>query len=392
MSRWIRLTIRRAGFRLRELVHPYERKDGVLFIGYTNVVFGLGADFRGLITALCDGSRQVALFPFSNYARVRPGRSFMPERVEEHSIYPVNVIGSTMFHAPRHFVSLDPARFRHSYTIHRTFWELERVPDELARNFKGFDELWVPNGFVADACRHVFKGPIAIVPPLIEPDAEEQYDGVAPDVAKAGFRFLFSFDFYSGVARKNPVAVAEAFMRAFPADRSDVELVIKSMGKMDTARPEDREVVDTCARDERITLVNETYTREQYAALMHSCDCYVSLHRAEGVGLGMVEAMLLSKPVIATDYSGSRDFLNEQTGFPVRYTLRPIRDGEFLNGEGQSWAEADVDHAAEMMRRVVDDPQTTSKRAAAGRDFVLKHYSRQAVRRAMEERLEAIGH
>ena len=54
LSRWIRLTIRRAGFRLRELVHPYERKDGVLFIGYTNVVFGLGADFRGLITALCD--------------------------------------------------------------------------------------------------------------------------------------------------------------------------------------------------------------------------------------------------------------------------------------------------------------------------------------------------
>jgi glycosyltransferase involved in cell wall biosynthesis len=124
--------------------------------------------------------------------------------------------------------------------------------------------------------------------------------------------------------------------------------------------------------------------------LIASIDCYVSLHRSEGFGLGMAEAMALEKPVIATDYSGNCEFVTESTGYPIPFTLTPVWPHEYVHTEGQVWADPDEDACAAAMRHVVDYPAEAASRARAGRAFVEDRYGAINVGRLATERLDAI--
>jgi glycosyltransferase involved in cell wall biosynthesis len=125
-------------------------------------------------------------------------------------------------------------------------------------------------------------------------------------------------------------------------------------------------------------------------SLIRESNCYVSLHRSEGFGLGMAESMALGTPVIGTDYSGSTEFLSSLTGFPVAFTMRPVEPGEYSFSEGQIWAEPDTAAATEAMRRVYRDTQERQRRAAAGKAFVEAHYGRDTVGQIAAQRLRDI--
>jgi glycosyltransferase involved in cell wall biosynthesis len=126
-------------------------------------------------------------------------------------------------------------------------------------------------------------------------------------------------------------------------------------------------------------------------SLLATIDCYVSLHRSEGFGLGMAEAMALEKPVIATNYSGNCEFVTKNTGYPIPFTLTPLRPHEYVHAEGQVWADPDEDACAETMRDIVDCPDEAASRARAGRTFVEDRYGAVNVGRIVGERLEAIS-
>ncbi len=116
----------------------------------------------------------------------------------------------------------------------------------------------------------------------------------------------------------------------------------------------------------RITILQGDWQRADVLALMASVDCFVSLHRSEGFGLGMAEAMFLGKPVIGTSFSGNTEFLTEETGFPVPYHMRAVEQGEYPYSAGNSWAEPDIRTAAGMMRSVAC--RTDEVRSKALRD------------------------
>jgi glycosyltransferase involved in cell wall biosynthesis len=217
----------------------------------------------------------------------------------------------------------------------------------------------------------------------------------APNRAKFGldptkFYFLFSFDRNSFMERKNPLGVASAFAIAFGDGRDDVGLIFKMSGSRTPFQKIALELEATAKRDPRITILQGDWQRADILTLMSSVDCFVSLHRSEGFGLGMAEAMFLGKPVIGTAYSGNADFLTEETGFPVPHQICAVKQGEYPHSAGNSWAEPDLRIAAEMMRTVASRTNEVRSKALRGQTYIQQHHSPKAVGSVVAARLREL--
>ena len=365
-------------------------RPGLLFIGYVEASLGLGESLRGLVNSAAQAGVPFAIEPYNVNVETRVTGPFREADYDRENAYAVSVIEMAVDQLPTVFETLGPRLSSGSYTVLRTYWELPQAPLAWAPLLAPIDEIWAPNEFVAGAFRHIFDGPITIIPPCVDVVPRETLPREALGLAAGRFHFLFTFDYFSFPARKNPIGVVRAFRAAFPRGDEPVALVIKSTGSQDQY-PEIRAIIAKAASlDPRITVMDGTLTRDDIEALIAGCDAYVSLHRSEGFGLGMVEAMSFGRPVIGTDFSGSTDFLSARTGYPVPFTPRPVRRGEYVYSEGQFWAEPDMEAAARAMRAVFEDRDEASRRAQVGRAFVLDRYSRENVGRKLAARLAEI--
>jgi glycosyltransferase involved in cell wall biosynthesis len=264
-------------------------------------------------------------------------------------------------------------------------WELPVWPARWKPAFDFVQEVWAATTYTqamyeAASGRRVPCMPLPAAVGRVQPQAREAL-GLPP----SAFLYLYVFDLNSWLPRKNPWAVIEAFERAWPqgpgapsgapleqplgparregrgsrvrgagrgrAPPGEVGLVLKTMNGRD-GHPLWEAFKERCARDPRIVLLDRTMDRGEVLGLIGACDAYVSLHRAEGFGRTLAEAMLLGKPVVATDFSGNTDFLTQEVGFPVRWSQRQVEPGDYLFVEPDDdawWAEPDVAHAAEQM-------------------------------------------
>ena len=206
------------------------------------------------------------------------------------------------------------------------------------------------------------------------------------------FTFLFLFDFYSTLQRKNPLGLVEAFTHAF-APGEGPQLVLKSHNG--DFKPERLARLREAAGDRPdIHIVDQFLTAAEMAALMRRADCYVSLHRAEGFGLTLGETMALGKPVIATGFSANLDFMTAENSYLVRHKETLVGpEGENYPEHG-TWAEPDVDHAAQLMREVWEHQDEARARGARAQREIAEHFSLEAVGRVARERLKrlAAGH
>jgi glycosyltransferase involved in cell wall biosynthesis len=202
------------------------------------------------------------------------------------------------------------------------------------------------------------------------------------------FVFLFLFDFYSVSERKNPLGLIDAFRRAFdPTDRA--WLVLKtSHAEHDRAALAELERAGAGAN---VRVTDRVLDRAGVDAWMASADAYVSLHRSEGFGITLAEAMALGKPVIATGYGGNVDFMQDGSAFLLRHQARTLERDFGAYARGSSWAEPDLGHAAEIMRRVYDDPGAARQVAERGRADVQRTLAPAIVGRMMNERLRTIA-
>jgi glycosyltransferase involved in cell wall biosynthesis len=203
------------------------------------------------------------------------------------------------------------------------------------------------------------------------------------------FLFLMMYDMHSHQSRKNPQAAVEAFRRAFP-DAARVGLVIKTMNA-ETYPREWAKLEKHLASLPGITLINTMLSRQEVYNLESLCDCFVSLHRSEGFGLGLAESMYLGKPTLATNWSGNVDFMNESNSCPVRYTLVKLEQDYGPYHKGQHWAEADCDHAAWYMKKLVEDADFRRRIADAGQHTIRTDFSYEAVGKMYRRRLSIIA-
>jgi glycosyltransferase involved in cell wall biosynthesis len=250
-----------------------------------------------------------------------------------------------------------------------------------------FDEIWVATSFVAGAVRGDRPAAVA-VPTPVEIGRVRDY---RRDEFGAGPRSPVHVRLRSQPVRKNAIAVVDAFRRAFPPGRHDVALVIKSSN----ARrfPEHHAaLVARIAGDDRIVAFDRFLSRDAVWGLQSVCDCYVSLHRSEGLGLGLAECMLQGKPAIATHWSGNLDFMTPDNSALVDCTFVPVGEGEYpASNPGQQWAEPDVAQAAALMRRMVDDRPWRETLAARGQRDVRERLSPVSAAERIRARLAEVG-
>ncbi|MCW1955931.1 MAG: glycosyltransferase [Roseobacter sp.] len=280
---------------------------------------------------------------------------------------------------------------KNRYNICYGAWELETIPTYLA-NTRYVDEYWGLSNFIADAARkrlnipvHAFPLPVNLhFPDLLAPRARF-------GIPEEAFAFLFTFSVDSTMARKNPEATLDAFQTAFPDPSVPVVMVFKSMIRQ--ASKYNREAFDAfkarAKEDPRVILVEETLSLDENASLYMRCDAYISLHRAEGFGLTMAEAMGYGKPTIGTGYSGNLDFMCADNSCLVKYAKVKMAPGLY-HGQQREWAEPDTDDAARHMRRVFDDVRFREKIARAGKRTIYQEFSTHAVGKKLLARLSDI--
>jgi glycosyltransferase involved in cell wall biosynthesis len=373
-------------------VRPLPARRGILFVGYVEAGLGLGESLRGLLAAAAARDVQFGIYPFRFGVETRNIGPFMREKYDRSHCYDLNVIEVAADQVPTVFGSLDSRLYAGNYNVLRTYWELPKAPAAWVPMLCGVDEIWVPNEFVRNAFRNVFPGAITLVPPCVVIDETAVYPGRRKlGLDDRRFYYLFSFDYYSYPDRKNPLGVLKTFQDAFRKGDENVGLIIKSTGAP-AHYPEIKQRMQAAMEvDPRIKIFDRTMTRREVLGLIQSCDCYVSLHRAEGFGLAMVEAMNFGKAVIGTDFSGSTDFLSEQTGFPVSCELRPVQPNEYVWTEGQSWAEPNHQKAIELLKLVFENPQLGTKKGNNARAFVRQRYGKDAVGAVLEARIAEIA-
>jgi len=284
-----------------------------------------------------------------------------------------------------------------SYRIGFFLWEMEVLPQSHRLALDLLDEIWVPSAYLARVYAAAFDKPVInmrkgiTLPATIPPLPRARYG-----IEAAAFCFLCSFDFHSAVERKNPMAAVQAFQLAFPPGDDSVRLVIKSTefvaDHWGDPHGQWQALQAACLAESRIHLIVEAMGFDDYLGLIACTDCVVSPHRAEGFGYLPAYAMLLGKPAIITDYSGTQEYCDETTAFPVRATLRPVQPVEaYYQMEGAYWAEVDVPHMAERMREVLADPAAAQRRAAAGRTRLQQEFSEAALAARYADRLRALG-
>lgn len=262
-------------------------------------------------------------------------------------------------------------RLRRRPVIAYWAWELEELPPEWCRAARGLTEIWTPSDFSATALRSRLRIPVRVVPHPV-PRRTVAADRSRFGLPKRTCIFLTFVNFHSNVARKNPQATIAAYARAFPVPRDDVLLVIKLEGAL--AAPDLAHRLRTMAADCAcpVRFIIGTLDQAGRDALIASCDVLVSLHRSEGFGLTLAEAMSFGTPVVATAWSGNLDFMAPYQGSLVRADLVPVCDPQDFYAPGGRWAEPDVGEAAGWLRSLADNPQLRTRltESAAGLDLV----------------------
>lgn len=375
---------------LNEFPHTEQGEGGLDIYGFIRGQFGLGESVRLYSRALLSVGYDAALHDVDLGLPHGWNDHSLDAFIRENSVHRVSIV----FINPDFFESalekIGRERLVGKYIIGCWFWELERIPDSWMSALDKVDAIMVASAFIEGAFRGVTDKPILRVPIPLSPVPDSGLHRDDFGLEDGCFIFLTSFDFNSSTARKNPLAVIAAFRAAFPAERRDVRLVVKSSNGH---RHDDgiRDLLRAAFGDSRIIIRDEVIDRAHVRALQRCCDAYVSLHRAEGFGLGLAECMELGKPVVATRWSGNMEFMNEHNSCLVDYTLVSVKEGEYPDSVGASWAEADITSAAAAMLKLADFPHFAHDIGLKGQQCVRHRLAPASAANALISQLKVLG-
>jgi hypothetical protein len=363
----------------------------ITVIGHPWAPIGMGEQLRSHLLAGNAVGLHHRVFDIFRYAqRSDPAHARLVEPLERADVPP----GIRIFHVNgdevERVIAAFEARgndFAAGYNIVVPAWELPIYPAEWAEKLRRFDEVWALSAFIQAALAGA-----GIEAPLIGQAIEPPPGPLLPrrhfGIRESAFVLLTFFDLSSYASRKNPFAVVEMFSRLrAEAPFRDLQLVLKAKnGERDA-----RDWAATVATDPQVKVIDTPLDTLGVLSLINACDCFVSLHRAEGFGRGPGEAMALGRLAMATGWSGNVDFMTAGNALLVNHAMVELAPDDYPHGQGQAWADPDIAHACALLRPVLDDPARGGAIARRGRAEVLLSHGNRAVGLRILARLERIA-
>lgn len=358
---------------------------GVNVSGYLDAESGMGEAARASIRSI-----EAAGIPFALNnvpSLLRAADATYRGAFGVNNPHPFNLVHLNSDNMPAFAARRGPAYFKGRYTIGYWFWELASLPPDWVMYSGYVDEVWAATRFVRDAVQERCRVPAVVIPlPIVLPPLPARgraHFGIPEGPAV----FLYMFDVSSQMERKNPLGAIRAFRKAGLA-RDAAVLVLKY-----TNAEYDRTGVRRLHEEAsglNVVMLDGYLDRPDLAALVNAADCYLSPHRSEGFGLTILEAMSLGKPAIGTAYSGNMDFMTPENSYLLDFTLAPLAHNHGPYPAGAVWADPDVDHAARLIREVVEHPADAAARGRQARIDVERDRNPHATGRLVRERLEAL--
>ena len=363
----------------------------VTFIGHPFAPIGMGEQLRSHISACNHLHLHHGVFDIFRYAQRSDPAHFGVVGARERQAVPP---GIRIFHVNGdevdNVIAAFEARgnsFAAGHNVIVPAWELPSYPRVWAEKLRRFDEVWALSGFIRDSLaaagirahrigQSVETDPIAFLPRRLF------------GIRESSFVLLHFLDLTSYAARKNPYAVLE-LARLLWAEQPflDLQLVLKVKNGEQGAEAWAAEFKG----DPRLHVIDSPLDSVGVRSLVNCCDCFVSLHRSEGFGRGLGEAMALGKLALGTGWSGNLDFMTGENSLLAGYRLVRLQRDEYPHWQGQSWAEADVAHAAALLRPVLADDSRGRALALRGQLDVLRSHGHRAVGLRILARLREIA-
>ncbi|MGL5434318.1 MAG: glycosyltransferase [Lachnospiraceae bacterium] len=377
-------------------IKPFIRaqyQDGINLIGTIKAETGLGQSCR-LVAAELEASQ----IPYSIYQYEQLGAMVNGEypeyddKIRTELPYNINLIHINPHELGLAFQQSHDKIWNGRYNIGFWLWELEEFPDEWVPCFSCLDEIWTPSEFISSSIRKKTDLPVVTIPYHISlqvPENPRLSYRKGFDLPEHKFLFLMMYDRTSMTERKNPKGVLEAYSRAFKSecDASSIGLVIKINNP---TVDEIARIYEMIPEYHDIYLITETLERQKVNELIYCVDAVVSLHRAEGFGLVLAEAMFLGTLAIATDWSSNTEFMNSEVAYMVKSDLIELQEdiGDFK--KGNRWANPDLDHAAECMKRLYEDDQRREELVREAKAYITEHLSMEQAVEQIRSRVKAI--
>ena len=368
---------------------PFQRKsyrDGINLIGNIKADTGLGQSCR-LVAAELEGSKlPYVVYQYNQLGVMSNTNTQFDSKISNNLLYNINLIHINPHELGLAFLQLDQSIWNKRYNIGFWLWELEEFPDEWVPCFHGLDEIWTPSEFISRCIRKKTDLPVITVPYHVSTSIKRQYGRSDFSLPEDEFLFLMMYDRTSMTERKNPNAVLEAYRKAF-GKGENTGLVIKINNGTEEEIEELRSTMEGC---NHVYFISEILDRDQVNSLVQCVDALVSLHRAEGFGLVLAEAMLLGTPTIATNWSSNTEFMTKETSCLVDYQMVELTHDIGLFKKGNRWAEPDVEKAALYMRKLYEEPEYCLAMAEQAKSHIKKRLSMEQAVTIINNRISRI--
>ncbi len=360
------------------------REIGVNIAGYINSEHGVGEAVRANIRAFEAAEIPHALNNVASSSR-QEDNTYTAFCLG--NPYDINFIHVNADQVPAFYQQNGEQYFRGKYNIGYWVWELSDFPEDWTDRFQYFDEIWTASHFCADSISKASPLPVIRIPHSITMSGMESRKRSDFGMEESSYTFLFIFDLLSYFERKNPLALIKAFKMAFQP-HENVQLVLKCSSS--EWNPPALEKIHESLQGCRAILIDNVLPKAELNSLIDLSDCYVSLHRSEGFGLPLAEAMYLGKPVIATAYSGNMDFMNVNNSFLVKYKFAEIEKDVGPYKAGSMWAEPDVNHAAELMRYVYEHQEASAEIGKIAAEDIKNKFNPHEIGKLIRNRMKII--